>query len=184
MKKQILFAVIAFWITAVGFSQKDLISAASFDINAGYVGEGAGIMVSFNYHLDRWSYLEGTAFGAYALNISDGGNEVPYNVYTFQLGYFRRLWEQYTFKKYAIYAGAGAAISHEIINDGRREIINGEEINGVSQPIYGPYLGLAGELRLRGNLLVLVKAYSYFHLNSEAGVFYPYVGAGVRYFVF
>lgn len=184
MKKQILFTIVVILVTTLSFSQKKAIRASSVDVSVGYVGDGVGVMVSSNYHVDRWSYVEISVFGASAVTESDLGNRVPYDLYMLQVGYFRRLWEQYTFKKYALFIGGGAFIGHEILNNGKDLVKNGESIEGVSQPVYGPYLGAAGEMRITDNFLLLIKGYGYYHTNSHIGNLYAYVGGGIRYFLF
>ena len=49
---------------------------------------------------------------------------------------------------------------------------------------YGIYAGVEWEMVLGNDLSLLIKANEYYHINSDVGNFYPYVGIGLRYFLF
>lgn len=183
MQQRFLTLVVLF-VTAIGFCQRSVISAASIDASAGYIGDGGGFTASCNYHLDKWTYFEIGIFGSSDEVRSNAGVKVPYNLYAFQLGYFQQIWEQYSFKRYAFYAGGGITVGHEILNNGDDTVLNGVNINGVSQSVYGSYLSAVGEMRFGENFLLLLKGYGYYHVNSDVGDFYTYGGVGVRYFLF
>jgi hypothetical protein len=139
-------------------------------------------MATYNYHLDQWKYAQLSIFAAIA---EDKGNyDIPYNIFTVQPGYFFKIWEQPTFKRYALNLGGGGVIGYEVINNGNNTLGTGAVIDGRSQFIYGIFIGAEGELILGNDLSLLLKANEFYHVNSDIGNFYPYVGIGLRYFLF
>ena len=164
------------------YSQQRGNYASSVGLSGGYVEDGYGIMATYNYHLSRNDYAQLSILVAIA---EDRGTfNIPYNVFTIQPGYFVKLLEQKTFKKYALNIGGGGVFGYEAINNGDNSLPTGAVIDGKSQFIYGAFVGVEGEIVLGNNLSILLKANEYYHANSDVGNFYPYAGIGLRYFLF
>lgn len=174
-------AVLALFITTMAYTQSGNY-ASSVGISGGYAEDGYGIMATFNYHVNRERYVQWSIFAAIAED--KGSFDIPYNIFTVQPGYFIKIWEQKNFKRYAVNFGGGAIIGYEVINNGSNLLENGAIIDAKSQFIYGAYLGLEGEITLSNDFSFLLKANEYYHVNSDIGNFYPYVGIGLRYFLF
>ena len=163
-------------------SQRSGNYASSVGLSGGYVEDGYGIIATYNYHLSRNDYAQLSVLVAIA---EDRGTfNIPYNVFTIQPGYFFKLLEQKTFKKYALNIGGGGGFGYEAINNGNNSLPTGAEIDGKSQFIYGAFIGVEGEIVVGNSLSILIKANEYYHANSDVGNFYPYAGIGLRYFLF
>lgn len=156
--------------------------ASSIGISGGYAEDGFGVMATYNYHLDRNAFAQLSIFAAIAED--KGSFDIPYNIFTIQPGYFRKVWEQPNFKKYALNLGGGGVLGYEVINDGNNTLDNGAIIDARSQFIYGAYLGMEFEVLLGNDFSILIKGNEYYHANSDIGNFYPYAGIGLRYFLF
>lgn len=157
--------------------------ASSIGVSAGYAEDGIGLMATYNHHLNRDRYAQISVFIAIA---EDQGPsfDIPYTIFTVQPGYFIKLWEQRTFKRYALHVGGGGVLGYEVINRGNTVLDNGAVIDAKSQFLYGAFVGLEGEFTISDALSLLVKANEYYHVNSDVGHFYPYAGIGLRYFLF
>ncbi|WP_205764430.1 conjugal transfer protein TraO [Arenibacter sp. 6A1] len=156
--------------------------ASSIGLSTGYAEDGIGIMANYNYHLNRYSYAQLGVFGAIAED--KGTYDIPYTIFTVQPGYFRKIWEERNFKRYSLHLGGGGLLGYEVINNGNNDLENGALINGKSQFIYGLFLGLEAEIRLGSSFSLLLKGNEFYHFNSDVGNFYPYIGLGLRYFLF
>ncbi len=156
--------------------------ASSVGLSSGYAEDGFGIMGTYNYHLNRNRYAQMSIFAAIAED--KGTFNIPYNIFTVQPGYFFKLWEQRSFKRYALNIGGGGIIGYEVINNGNNLLENGAIIDAKSQFLYGAYVGLEGEITLSNDFSILLKANEYYHVNSDVGSYYPYGGIGLRYFLF
>jgi hypothetical protein len=156
--------------------------ASSVGISGGYAEDGFGLMATYNYHLDRKGYAQLSVFAAIAED--KGSFDIPYNIFTVQPGYFIKVWEQKNFKTFVLNLGGGGIIGYEVINDGNSILPNGAILDAKSRFIYGVFVGLEGEINLSNNFSVLIKANEYYHINSDVGQLYPYVGLGLRYFLF
>lgn len=156
--------------------------ASSVGLSGGYAEDGFGIMATYNYHLDRSTYAQLSIFAAIAED--KGDYDIPYNIFTVQPGCFVKVWEQPNFRRYALNISGGGIIGYEVINNGNNTLDNGAVIDGKSRFIYGIYAGVEWEMILGNDLSLLVKANEYYHINSDVGNFYPYVGIGLRYFLF
>lgn len=180
--KKALFNFILFFTVLVTSAQKGANYASSIGVSAGYVEDGIGFMATYNYHLDRKTYAQLSVFAAIAED--KGTFEIPYTIFSVQPGYFITVWEQPSFKKYALNIGGGGIIGYESINNGNNTLHTGAIIDAESKLIYGVFFGAQGEIILGNNLTILIKANEYYHANSDIGKFYPYAGLGLRYFLF
>tara|TARA_R110002111_G_scaffold210331_5_gene274110 strand:- start:371 stop:916 length:546 start_codon:yes stop_codon:yes gene_type:complete len=181
MKKALLNFVLFFTVLVVS-AQRGENYASSIGVSAGYVEDGLGFMATYNYHLNRKTYAQLNVFVAIAED--KGTFEIPYNIFTVQPGYFIKVWEQPSFKRYTLNIGGGGVIGYESINNGNNTLYTGAIIDAESQLIYGVFVGLEGEIILGNNFTILIKANEYYHANSDIGKFYPYAGIGLRYFLF
>ena len=156
--------------------------ASSIGLNAGWVEDGYGIAGTYNYHTSRTQYAQLNLFVAIAED--KGTFNIPYNIFSAQLGYYSKIWEQRSFKNFALNVGGGALLGFESINNGDNTLETGAEINAESKFIYGLFVGLEGEIILGNEITVIIKANEYYHINSDIGEFYPYAGLGLRYYLF
>lgn len=156
--------------------------ASSIGVSGGYAEDGIGFMATYNHHTNRNQYAQLSIFGSIAED--KGEYNIPYRLFTVQPGYFLKVLEQRTFKRYGLYVGGGGVFGYEVINNGSTVLNNGALIDAKSQFLYGLYLGIEGEYTLGDSISFLLKANEYYHINSDVGNFYPYVGIGIRYFLF
>ncbi len=157
--------------------------ASSVELTGGYVEDGFGGYINYNHHLDRRSHLQ---FGVFVgiSNDSSTGEEIPYNIFTFNPGYFRKLISTNSRKPITLNIGGGGIIGYEVINNGSNELPSGAILNAKSQLIYGAFAGLEVEYAMKENLSLNLKAVEQYHPNSDIGEFYPFVGIGLRYYLF
>ncbi len=181
MKKGTFLLLAVLLCSMTAFSQSGNY-ASSVGLSGGYAEDGFGIMATYNYHLNRNRYAQLSVFVAIAED--KGSFNIPYNIFTVQPGYFFKVWEQKNFKKYALNLGGGGIFGYEVINNGNSILSNGAILDAKSQFIYGAFIGIEGEITLSNDFSLLIKANEYYHINSDVGKFYPYVGLGLRYFLF
>lgn len=181
MKKRIPVSLLMLFAALWGYAQTGNY-ASSIGLSGGYAEDGFGIMGTYNYHLNRNRYAQLSIFAAIAED--KGTFNIPYNIFTVQPGYFFKIWEQKNFKKFNLNIGGGGIFGYEVINNGSNLLDTGAIIDAKSQFIYGLFLGLEGEITLSNDFSVLIKGNEYYHVNSDVGKFYPYVGIGLRYFLF
>ena len=156
--------------------------ASSVGVSGGYVEDGYGIMGTFNFHPNRFQYFQISVLAAIAED--KGAQNIPYNIFTIQPGLYYRVFMAPRRKNFSLFLGGGGLFGYEVINNGSNELPTGALINGKSQFIYGLYLGAEMEIGLSNDFSLLIKANEYYHVNSDVGNFYPYVGVGLRYFLF
>lgn len=156
--------------------------ATSVGATGGYAEDGFGVNVSLNYHMNRWSYIQIGVFGAYAkeeyLDI-----RIPYSVFSFQPGYYRRIILIDASRPIAVYLGGGPIAGYEILNNGSTDLSNGAILDARSKFIYGGFLSLEVEFPLSEKFSLALKASEHGHINSDIGKLYPFVGAGFRYYL-
>jgi len=185
MKKeipQLLLVVLCIFITMGAMAQRRGNLASSVGISGGYVEDGYGAMGTFNFHPNRYKYFQLSILASFAED--KGRNDIPYNIFTVQPGIFYRVYISPRRKNFSVHLGGGGLFGYEVINNGSNELPNGALIDGKSQFIYGAYLGAEAEVAIGNDFSLLIKANEYYHANSDVGNFYPYVGAGLRYFLF
>ena len=154
--------------------------ASSVGVSGGYVEDGFGVMGTFNFHPNRFKYFQISVLAAFA---EDGPTDIPYNIFTIQPGLYYRVYISPR-RGFSLFLGGGGLFGYEVINNGSNELPTGALIDARSQFIYGGYLGAEAEFALSNDFSLLVKANEYYHVNSDAGNFYPYAGLGLRYFLF
>ncbi len=156
--------------------------ASSVGVSGGYVEDGYGAMGTFNFHPNRFQYFQISILAAIAED--KGRNDIPYNIFTVQPGLFYRVYISPRRKNFSVHLGGGGLFGYEVINNGSNELPNGALIDGKSQFIYGMFVGAEVELAIGDDFSLLLKANEFYHVNSDVGNFYPYIGAGLRYFLF
>lgn len=158
--------------------------ATSIGISGGYVEDGFGGMVNFNFQNDRYSYWHFGVFAGFSNDRETDGYTIPYNIINFQPGYFFRIYTSNGFNPMSVYLGAGALGGYEIINNGNSELPNGAIITAKSQFIYGGFAGIELDYALNDSFSLVGKANEYYHVNSDVGNWYPYFAVGLRYYLF
>lgn len=158
--------------------------ATSIGLSGGYVEDGYGGMFNFNFQKDRYSYWHFGVFAGFTVDRETQGYEIPYNVINFQPGYFRRIVQSRGFKPISLYLGAGGVLGYEIVNNGSNELFNGAEITAESQFIYGGFVGLELDYAFSESWSLVAKANEYYHVNSDIGNWYPFIGVGLRYYLY
>lgn len=158
--------------------------ASSLGVSSGYVEDGLGVMFTYNNHMDRRSYIQVSILGTSSVDKVKDLYEIPYNVFTLQPGYFYRFYESRYKKNFSAFVGGGALLGYEIINNGENTLDNGAIINAKSQFLYGGFVGVEAEYVLSDSFSLLFKANQYYHANSDVGKLFPYVGIGIRYFMY
>jgi len=156
--------------------------ASSIGLSGGYVEDGLGGMATFNFHPNRYKYFQVSVLAAFAQD--NGTSQIPYNIFTIQPGLFYRVYIAPKRKNFSLHLGGGGLFGYEIINNGSNELPSGAIIAGKSQFIYGVFAGAEAEVALSNDFSILIKVNEYYHINSDVGNFYPYLGAGLRYFLF
>ncbi len=157
--------------------------ASSVEVSGGYVEDGLGGYINYNHHLDRRTHLQFGIFVGISKDKSTG-EDIPYNIFTFNPGYFRKVISTSSRKPLTLNIGGGAIVGYEIINNGSNELSSGALLNAKSQLIYGAFGGLELEYGLKESFSLTLKAVEQYQVNSDIGQFYPYAGIGLRYYLF
>lgn len=178
------FLIMAFTVFISFGARSQEVFATSIGISGGYVEDGYGGMINFNFQKDRYSYWHFGVFAGFSQDRESEGYVIPYNVINFQPGYFFRVFESSGFKPVSVYLGAGALGGYEIINNGSSELDNGAIINAKSQFIYGGFVGVELDYAFSKSFSLVGKANEYYHVNSDVGNWYPYFAVGLRYYLF
>lgn len=158
--------------------------ASSIGLSGGYVEDGYGALFNYNYHMDRYSYFHIGIFGAFAEDRETELYEIPYTLFTFQPGYFRRIYQNSGFKPISVYLGLGAVGGYEVINNGNNTLPNGAIILADSKFIYGGFVGAEFDYHFSNSFSLVVKANEYYHVNSDIGNWYPFFAVGLRYYLY
>lgn len=176
--------MIALIITGCLSAQVQGSYSSSIGLSGGYVEDGYGVLFNYNYHMDRYSYFHIGIFGAFAEDRETELYRIPYTVFTFQPGYFRRLYESSGYKPISVLIGIGAVGGYEVINNGNNTLPNGAIIQADSKFIYGGFAGLELDYHFSNSFSLVAKANEYYHVNSDIGNWYPFFGAGIRYYLY
>ncbi len=178
MKKLILLFMFLFSLTTT-FAQKGAVA-----ITGGITQEGYAGLISYNYYWNRYNsnFIQGSLFLNFSEQEYDSTISVPYNDFTFNIGYFQNVIESRS-GSFKTSIGAGVLFGYEAINNGSVELDNGALITSKSGFIYGAFAGVDVDFYLSDKTSLVLKANQYYHANSELGNFLPYVGGGVRIFL-
>ncbi|MEM7485720.1 MAG: conjugal transfer protein TraO [Bacteroidota bacterium] len=157
--------------------------ASSVGFSAGYVEDGFGGNATFNFHPNRFSYIQIGVFASFSEEDFDGV-KIPYNVFSFQPGYYRRIFLVDWRKPVGIYLGGGGIAGYEVINNGNNELPSGALITAESKFIYGGFASLEIEWQIKESFSLALKANQHYHVNSDIGNLYPFVGLSLRYYLY
>ncbi len=152
----------------------------------GYSDEGFATLTNFAFsnHNVKDSFFEA---GVYAGFLKENNTEynIDVNIYSLNLGYFKRLPFLSLKKDLVIFhAGIGGLFGKEIINNGLNELPNGALIKSNDGTIYGGFAALQGDLFLNDKLSLLVRYNQFYHANSEINKSKMFVGAGIKFLIF
>lgn len=178
--KQYLFAL----ALVVGFSTAAQTAnySSSLELSGGIAQDGFAANGGYNYYLNRYNYIQGAVYLSFA-NIKQEGFEIPYNNFTLNVGYFRRIYSSLD-RKFSAAVGLGPVIGFEVVNDGNSELSGGAIVNNSSEFLYGAFAGAELDLYLSESFSLLGKVNQYYHPSSDLGEFALYAGVGLRYILF
>ncbi len=179
--KKNIFLIIIFLTFAITANAQNY--ASSVGISGGYVEDGYGGNATFNFHPNRNSYIQIGIFTSFSEEEFDG-IKIPYNVFAFQPGYFRRVFLINSRKPLAFYLGGGAIAGYEVINNGSNELPSGAFITAKSKFVYGAYASLEIEWQIKESFSIAAKANQHYHVNSDIGNLYPFAGISLRYYLY
>lgn len=156
--------------------------SSAIGLLGGYTQGGVSGIINYNYFLDRDSFVQAGLF------ISDSkgdikGIEVPYNEFTFNLAYVKKV-ALNQFEKLHLNIGAGVLGGYEAINKGNKTLPNGGVLDSNSKFIYGALATGELDIYLNNKLNLIVKYNQFYHHNSDLGKFTIFAGAGLRYYLF
>jgi len=173
--------ILAFIITSIPLMGQNF--ASSVGVSGGYVEDGFGGNATFNFHPNRFSYIQIGVFASFSEENFDG-IKVPYNVFSFQPGYYRRVFLVNSRKPLAVYLGGGAIAGYEVINNGSNELSSGALITAESKFIYGGFASIEVEWQLKESFSIALKVNEHYHANSDIGNLYPFAGLSLRYYLY
>ncbi len=157
--------------------------AASIGFSGGYAEDGLGANVSFNHHLNRYSFVQVALFGASGTE-RFGSLDIPYQIVAIQPGYFKRIALIDVKRPIGAYIGGGVLGGYELLNNGENILETGAVLEANSKFIYGGFIGVEIEYPFTEEISVSFKATEHFHINSDIGKIYPFVGLGMRFYLY
>lgn len=152
-------------------------------LTGGWAEDGFALSMNYNYYIQRKQFIEAGLFGLFG-NDTYKDQKIPYQIFAAQIGYFHSLFESGRGQAVNFAFGGGLTGGYEVINHGNNTLSSGAIITDKSQFVYGLYAGLEVDLYLNHAFSLLLKANQYYHINSDLGQFTPYVGVGLRYYLF
>lgn len=179
--KKILF--ITLFIIPLFLSSQSNYSS-SLQVTGGYVEDGFGIMTSYDYYFSKVDMVQFSLTFNLA-NDREGIAKVPYAIFAVHPSYFRKIIEARRGRLWDVQLGAGGILGYESINSNSNELPSGAILTAKSGFIYGVFIGGELEYHLDNeNFSMLLKANQHYHINSELGKFQPYIGIGLKYYLF
>lgn len=176
-KPLLLFAILFF--CKQSFAQN---FSSGIGITGGYTEGGGGFLVNYNYHIDRQDFIQGGVFvGFNSERVRD--ITVPYSILTANVAYLTKIYSTFD-DVFRLYIGGGLLAGQETINRGRNVLEDGAVLLNDSNFIWGAFSSLEGEILLNDEWSFIIKYNQYLHLNSDLGLTTPFIGLGVRYFLF
>lgn len=151
-------------------------------LNAGYTDGGFGALAGYSIYPDRYQFFEISAYFGFSKD-KFKGNEIPYSVYSVNVGYYNRVFNSRA-RNFNLFVGGGPLLGYEIVNNGDKFLDNGAIIEAESKFLYGGYIGLEGELIITYDFSLTVKAMEFWHPSSDLGKFTPFISLGFRYIIF
>lgn len=155
--------------------------ANAFVVNVGAVQDGLGGTLNYNYFIDRHDFIEGSLFITSCNYKYLPTIKIPYNDFTFNLGYSKNIFYNYQ-NTLNINLNGGGVFGYETVNNGQLNLSNGSIISSKPGFIYGAYLGLDVDFSLTDQYSIVLKTTQFYHANSTLGEFIPYAGLGFRFY--
>ena len=181
MKKSVLLVLLV--ITSYTYSQQ--IESYSVGIGGGYVQNGYGINVAYDYYYDRNKYVKAEAL--FSVHNEKFKNEsfksIPYQSFYLNIGQY---WEIAGFNRrtYTWNIGGGASVGYQVINKGKEELENGAIILSKSMFVYGVFTGATFKVFLTQDTSLQIEAKEFYHVNSDIGNLSPYISVGMNYIIY
>ncbi|WP_159092348.1 conjugal transfer protein TraO [Aquimarina sp. Aq107] len=178
IKKQFLYTLL---LPLVLWSYSSSLSAQShkvaFSINGGIVQDGFSGMISGDYKVNEFDYIQFNLQGSFT-TIEQNNIDIPINTYSFNTGFFFDILRNNS-RTFAL--GGGGTIGYEIINDGDNNIGNNQILTVETENlVYGAYAGVDADIFLSPVITLNIKVNETYHFNSEIGELIPYAGIGIK----
>ncbi|WP_170837141.1 conjugal transfer protein TraO [Aquimarina amphilecti] len=180
IKKQFLYTLLTslmFWSYSPSLSAQS--HKVAFSINGGIVQNGFGGMITGDYKVNDFDYLQFNLQGSFA-TLEQNNIDIPVNTYSFNTGFFFDILRNNS-RTFALSLGAGGTVGYEIINEDDSSIENNQILTIETKNIvYGAYAGIDADIFLSPVITLNIKLNEIYHINSEIGEFTPYAGLGVK----
>lgn len=174
--------IIVLLFLCVGYVSNAQNYASSVGINAGYSQKGVGVLVNYNYFVDRFSAFQAGLFASFSQD-EFKGEKIPFSLISFQGGYSRIVWTNRNDRS-AISLMGGGLIGYEIVNNGEEQLPSGAVVSDESKFVYGLYAGIEYDYIIKKDWSIIARVSQNYHLNSDLGNLTPYFGVGLRHFLF
>lgn len=176
-----------YYIFLVLFSTSYLLTAqtnyfGSLGGSIGYVQDGFGFEINYNYNLNRYECLQGNVMFNFSKK-KYKGYKIPTQIYTINSAYFKNVWDSRR-KKITQSLGAGITLGYERLNKNSKDLPDGALLLSNSKFIFGPFVASDTEFYLNDFYSLILKAQESYQINSEAGKFIPFISIGLRYFIY
>lgn len=154
--------------------------ATSF--TGGYVSGGFGGMVTVDYKINEFDYIQLNAQANFT-KLEYSGMNVPVNLYSFSPGFFYDVLRNNS-RVVAISVGGGGTVGYEIINKGDDRLENDAVLLTENKVVFGAYVGLDADVFIIPTIALNIRINEFYHINSDIGKFTPYMGLGVKLILF
>lgn len=179
LKKQ--WCILIFFII-VNYASNAQNYSSSVEMYSGYVQNGFGIQGGYNYNLNKKEYIKTSLLTYFSkekyLDISLKTTTISLNI-----GYYNTVWSNLR-QTLNTSLGGGVIGGYESINNKNTELPNGALIMSESRFIYGVFIGSEHDVYLTNNYSLIAKFQEYYHVNSDVGKFIPFIGVGLRYYIY
>ena len=174
------------WVFLFFFQPSLFLYSQNYDdavsLTLGATQDGFAVLPSYNLKTKRNSFIQIGAFASFS-NANFEQNKIPYQIFTAQFGYYKRVISS-RFDKFILSGGIGGVLGYEVVNNGSDTLDTGALITTESGFIYGPYIGVDIDYYVSEKISFILKANQYYHITSDLGEFIPYLGVGGRYIIF
>lgn len=151
-------------------------------VAVGLSDKGVAGLVSHNMYMDSKNYVQAGIYAAFSED-SFKGDKIPFQVFSAQAGYYRRLYTS-RFDGTMLFIGGGLLGGYELVNNGNQDLPSGALITSESGFIYGAFVGIDLYIYITDKLSLVAKTNQYYHPVSDLGEWMQFAGAGVRYIIF
>ena len=158
---------------------------SAISVTAGYVQDGLGTNINFDYKINKFDYLEFGLQGNFG-NLTYKEIDIPAQLIAFNTGfYYDIIRNNRRFangkKGFAFCLGAGFQIGSEILNEGETTLNENSTLNfETKQIIFGSFIGANIDYFLNSTIAIAFKITETYHFNSNIGSLSPYAGLGVK----